>query len=156
MASKIMAARTVKGEFFSTKQRKPVHRFVTRDFFSISYKNMDAYKGMFVLCTINGPCAWHQVIAGPFNKNLNAKLICDFGVTRLIFLCSFCGPKGKKNAYVSQSLCHMLHYIATLRITLFRYVAPLRKYLPGKYLPVELMFLIHRGCYQLFSQKLSL
>ena len=23
---------------FSTKQRKPVHRFVTRDFFSISYK----------------------------------------------------------------------------------------------------------------------
>ena len=37
--------------------------------------------GMFVLCTINGPCAWHQAIAEPFNnKNLYAKLICDFGV----------------------------------------------------------------------------
>ena len=34
-----------------------------------------------------------------------------------------------KSAYVSQSLCHMLHYLTTLRITLFRYVAPLRKYL---------------------------
>ena len=77
------------------KQRKPVHRFVTRDFFSISYKSMDAYRGMFVLCTINGPCTWHQAIAGPLNnKNLNAKLICDFGVMWFIFLCSFCGPKG--------------------------------------------------------------
>ena len=46
---------------------------------------MDAYRGMFVLCTINGLCAWHQAIAGPFNKNLNAKLMCDFGVTRFIF-----------------------------------------------------------------------
>ena len=35
---------------------------------------MDAYRDMFVLCTINGLCAWHQAIAGPFNnKNLNAK-----------------------------------------------------------------------------------
>ena len=42
---------------------------------------MDAYRGIFVLCTINGPSAWHQAIASPFNnKNLNAKLICDFGV----------------------------------------------------------------------------
>ena len=31
--------------FILTKQRKPVHRFVTRDFFSISYKSMDAYRG---------------------------------------------------------------------------------------------------------------
>ena len=38
---------------------------------------MDAYRGIFVLCTINGPCAWHQAIAGPINKNLNAKLICN-------------------------------------------------------------------------------
>ena len=50
--------------FFLAKQRKPVHRFVTIDFFSISYKSMDAYRCMFVLCTINGPCAWHQAIAG--------------------------------------------------------------------------------------------
>ena len=86
MASK-MAVRAVKGEVFSTKQRKPVHRFVTRDFFSISYKSMDAYRRMFVLCTINGPCAWYRAIAGPLNnKNLNAKLICDFGVTRFIFM----------------------------------------------------------------------
>ena len=56
---------------------------------------MDAYGDMFVLFTINGPCAWHQAIGGPFNnKNLNAKLICDFGVPHFIFLCSFCGPKG--------------------------------------------------------------
>ena len=37
---------------------------------------MDACKGIFVLYTINGPCPWHQAIAGPINnKNLNAKLI---------------------------------------------------------------------------------
>ena len=89
-----MVARAVKGEIFLTKQRKPVHRFVTRDFFSLSYKSMDAYRGTFVLCTINGQCVWHQAIAGPFNnKNLNAKLICDFSV-RVLFLCSFCGAKG--------------------------------------------------------------
>ena len=41
---------------------------------------------MFVLSTIDSPCAWHQAIARPFNnKNLNAKLMCDFGVTRFIF-----------------------------------------------------------------------
>ena len=72
--------------FFSMKQRNPVYRFVTRDFFSISYESMDAYRCMVVLGTINGLCAWHQAIAGPFNnKNLNAKLICDFGVPHLIF-----------------------------------------------------------------------
>ena len=55
---------------------------------------MDAYRGIFVLCTINGLCAWNEAIAGPFNnKNLNAKLICDFGVC-VLFLCSFCGAKG--------------------------------------------------------------
>ena len=64
---KNMAGHTVKAEVFLMKQRKPVHRFVTRDFFSISYKSMDAYRGIFVLCTINGPCAWHQAIAGPLN-----------------------------------------------------------------------------------------
>ena len=48
---------------------------------------MDAYRGIFVLYTINGPCAWHQAIAGPFNnKNLNAKLMCDFGVRVLFFM----------------------------------------------------------------------
>ena len=91
--------------FFSTKQRKPVHRFVTRDFFSISYKSMDAYRGMFVLCTINGPCAWHQAIAGPFNnKKLNAKLICDFGVTRFIFYAVSAGLRVK----INQKLVHQL------------------------------------------------
>ena len=67
---------------FLTNQRKPVHRFVTRDFFSISYKSMDAYRGYICLCTINGPCAWHQAFN---NKNLNAKLICDFGIRVLFF-----------------------------------------------------------------------
>ena len=72
---------------FSMKQRTPVHRFVTRDFFSISYKSMDAYRGIFILCTINGPCAWYQAIAGPLNnKNLKAKLICDFSVRILFFM----------------------------------------------------------------------
>ena len=47
----------------------------------------------------------------------------------------------------------MLHYITTLRITLFRYVAPLRKYPQGKYLPVELMFLIHRGAINYSARK---
>ena len=89
-----MVARTEKGEVFLTKQRKPVHRFITKGFFSISYKSMDAYRGIFVLCTINGPCAWHQAIAEPINnKNLNAKLICNFSVY-VLFLCSFYGPKG--------------------------------------------------------------
>ena len=38
------------------------------------------------MCTINSPCAWHKAIPGPFNnKNLNAKLICDFGVRVLFF-----------------------------------------------------------------------
>ena len=77
----------VKGKVFLTKQRKPVHCLVTRDFFSISYKSMDAYRGIFVLCTIKGPCACHQAIAGPFNnKNLNAKLICNFGKHVLFFM----------------------------------------------------------------------
>ena len=63
-----------------------MHRFITKDFFSISYKSIDAYRGIFVLCTINGPCTWHQAIAGPINnKNLNAKLICDFGLCVLFF-----------------------------------------------------------------------
>ena len=57
---------------------------------------MDAYRGMFVLCTINGPCAWHQAIAGPFNnKNLNAKLICDFGIMRFIFYAVSAGLRVK-------------------------------------------------------------
>ena len=47
----------------------------------------------------------------------------------------------------------MLHYITTLRITLFRYVAPLRKYLQGKYLPVELMFLIHQGALSIIQPE---
>ena len=51
---------------------------------------------MFVLCTINGPCAWHQAIAGTFNnKKLNAKLICDFGITRYIFYAVFAGLRVK-------------------------------------------------------------
>ena len=54
---------------------------------------MDAYRGIFVLCTINGPCAWHQAIAGPFNKNLNAKLIYNFGVH--VFLCISAGLRVK-------------------------------------------------------------
>ena len=42
---------------------------------------MDAYRCMFVLCTINGPCPWDQAIVGPFNnKNLNAKLISAYHV----------------------------------------------------------------------------
>ena len=57
---------------------------------------MDAYRGIFVLCTINGPYAWHQAIAGPINnKNLNAKLICDFGVCVFIFLCISVGLRVK-------------------------------------------------------------
>ena len=93
-----MAARTVKGKVFLMKQRKPVHRFVTRDFFSISYKSMDAYRGMFVLCTINGLCAWHQAIVGPFNnKNLNAKLKCDFDVTHFIFYAVSAGLRVNQN-----------------------------------------------------------
>ena len=53
----------------------------------LSYKSMDAYRGIFVLCTINGPCAWHQAIAGPINnKNLNAKLICDLAYAFYFFM----------------------------------------------------------------------
>ena len=57
---------------------------------------MDAYRGIFVLCTINGPCAWHQAITGPFNNmNLNVKLICDFDVRVLFFYAvSPCRPRG--------------------------------------------------------------
>ena len=87
-----MAACTVKGEVFFDETKKTSASLHHQ---SISYKSMDAYRGMFVLSTINGLCAWHQAIARPFNnKNLNAKLMCDFGVTRFIFLCSLCGPKG--------------------------------------------------------------
>ena len=51
---------------------------------------------VYLLCTINGPCAWHQAIAGPFNnKNLNAKLICDFGIPRFIFYAVSAGPRVK-------------------------------------------------------------
>ena len=40
--------------------------------------------------TINGPCDWHQAIAGLFNnKNLNAKLIMQFQRMRFMFLCIF-------------------------------------------------------------------
>ena len=53
---------------------------------------MDAYRGIFVLCTLNNPCAWHQVIAGPFkHKNLNGKLICNFSVCVLIFYAASVG-----------------------------------------------------------------
>ena len=51
---------------FLMKERKPVHCFVIRVFFSISYKSMDAYRVMFVLYAINGWRAWHQGIAWPF------------------------------------------------------------------------------------------
>ena len=82
-----MVACTEKAKVFLDEKRKPVYHFVTRDFFSISYKSMDVYKGIFVLCTINSPCAWHQAIAGPFkHKNLNAKLICDFSVCVYFFM----------------------------------------------------------------------
>ena len=70
---------------------------------------MDAYKGMFVLCTINGLCAWHQAIAGPFNKNLNAKLICDFGICVLFFMHIFVGLRVKVSYspqyYLNTSVC---------------------------------------------------
>ena len=56
---------------------------------------MDTYRGMFVLSTINGPCTWHQAIARPFNKNLNAKLMCDFGITRFIFYAVSAGLRVK-------------------------------------------------------------
>ncbi len=88
----------VKGKDFFDENRKPVNRFVTRDLFSLYYKSMDAYRGIFVLCTINGPCAWHQAIAGPFNnKNMNAKLICNFGLRVLSFSV---GPRVKPSAFV--------------------------------------------------------
>ena len=67
-----MAARTVKAEVFFDETKKTSASLRNQ---SISYKSMDAYGGIFVLCTINGLCAWHQAIAGPFkHKNLNAKL----------------------------------------------------------------------------------
>ena len=58
---------------------------------------MDAYRCMFVLCTTNGLCAWHQAIAGPFkHKKLNAKLICDFGICILFFYAVSAGLRVNK------------------------------------------------------------